>query len=184
MRTEDRQITLKDGRQALLRPVRPEEDAEEMLEYLKTTSRETDFILRTTEECDGMTVEQEKGFLGYVLGSDTDLMIVCEVDGEIAGNCHLSFNKKEKIKHCASVAIGILSKFWNLGIGTAMFESMTEAARAYGGVELMELEYINGNERARALYYKAGFFEVAEKPGVIIQPDGTRCSLIYMQKRI
>ena len=184
MNFEDKKIVLKDGRQALLRTVKPKEDAESMLEYLKAIAAETPFIMRTPEECEGMTVEKEEGFLNYILSSDDQVMIVCEVEGENAGNCTLSFNSRAKTHHTASVAIGLYKKFWNLGIGTAMFEAMTEIAKRRDGVEIMELEFITGNDRARALYEKAGFTVICERPDVILQPDGTKAGLIYMQKRV
>ena len=51
-----KEIGLKDGRRCVLRSP-TEEDAEGMLEYLKTCAAETDFILRYPEECDD-TLEQ------------------------------------------------------------------------------------------------------------------------------
>lgn len=44
-----RSITLKDGRGAIIRAPR-ESDAEEMLEYLRTASGETDFLASYPEE--------------------------------------------------------------------------------------------------------------------------------------
>ncbi len=46
----------------------------------------------------------------------------------------------------------------------------------------MELEFIEGNDRARYLYEKCGFHVVCEKPNAYKLKDGTYRSEFYMQK--
>ena len=43
------------------------------------------------------------------------------IDGKIAGNCEISFRSGVKVAHRAVIAIAILEKYWNLGIGSAFF---------------------------------------------------------------
>ena len=69
------------------------------------------------------------------------------------------------------------------GIGTAMFEAMFEFARDLG-LEQLELEYIEGNERGRTLYEKMGFETVAVIPNAYHLSDGSRRSEIRMMKRL
>ncbi len=71
------------------------------------------------------------------------------------------------------MAIGLTKEFWNLGIGTAMFEEMIAIARNREGVRHIDLEFIEGNSRARALYEKMGFRIIAVKPEAIMLRDGT-----------
>ena len=47
---------------------------------------------------------------------------------------------------------------------------------------LVELEYMEGNERGRRLYEKFGFRIVAEKPNAYRLRDGSMRSEIHMQK--
>ena len=174
-------VRLRDGRSALLRAPR-REDAAEMNRYLRTCSGETDFLLRSPEECVG-SEEQEAAYLEKVLADPNVLMILCEVCGEIAGNCCITFNTRYKIRHRANIGIGLYRKFWGLGIGTQLFAEMEAAARARGA-EQMELEFIEGNDRGRALYEKCGFRIVSEHPNAIHQPDGRRCSEFLMIKEL
>ena len=99
-------------------------------------------------------------------------MISCEIDGEIAGNCQIMFQERLKTRHRARVAISVLQKYWNLGIGTALFREMIEAASRRGVLQ-MELEFIEGNERARHLYEKMGFRIVSEMPNAVRLRDGS-----------
>lgn len=168
---QTKNILLKDGRSAILRAPKSE-DAASMVEWLRQTSGETEFIVRYPEEVT-MTAAQEEAFFQRLADSPNDMMIVCEVDGRIAGNCHLTFFGSMKTRHRGSVAIGLSKEFWNLGIGTAMFEEMIAAARKREGVIQLELEFIEGNNRARALYEKMGFRIVGYRPNGIRLRDGT-----------
>jgi RimJ/RimL family protein N-acetyltransferase len=174
-------ITLKNGKSAILRTASPE-NAAEMLSYIQTASGETDFLSRYPEEWT-LTVEQEAGWLNALASSPYTLAITCFVDGKVAGNCEISFKRGIKEGHRASVAIAILKAYWGLGIGSAMFEELISAAKEHG-TEIIELEYIQGNDRAKRLYEKYGFKTVAEKPGVIKLKDGTYLSEFYMQKHL
>ena len=181
MRFEDKHIQLKDGRVALLRSPGPE-DAVKMLDYLKTTATETEFMIRYPEECTD-TVEQEADFLRHTLNSELNMMIACELDGNIVGNCQLMCHGRLKTRHRAGVAIALIRDCWGLGIGSAMFEEMIAAARTKGIVQ-MELEVIEGNTRAISLYEKYGFRIAGEKPNAICLKDGTMLKEYLMVKTL
>ena len=170
MRFPEKSITLKNGQQALLCSPSPDM-APQMLKYLKDTCGETHFLLRTPEECD-MPMDAERAFLQSILDSETAVMILCMVDGRIAGNCQISRKNRAKNCHRASVAIALYREFWGLGIGTAMFEAMIALAKNWGLMQL-ELEVIEGNQRAMALYRKMGFETISYIPNAIRLADGT-----------
>ncbi|MBQ2957864.1 MAG: GNAT family N-acetyltransferase [Clostridia bacterium] len=174
-------ITLKDGTQALLRSPRIE-DAQSLLDYLKTTAGETEFVLKYPEECT-MTVEQEERFIQSINDSPTNIMIVCEIDGRIAGNCSMSIGGRMKIRHRGSVAIALYQEFWGRGIGTKLFEALIAIGREKGLLQL-ELEFLEGNERGRALYEKMGFEVVAVKPDAYCLKDGSLRKEYMMMKKL
>ena len=179
MRFGPKTISLKDGRTAVLRS--PElTDAQALIDYLVQSAGETDFVLGYPEERN-MPLETEEAFLQRVLDSPLDLMILAEVEGRLAGNCHIQFNAKLKTAHRATVAIALLREFWNLGIGTAMFREMIAEAQRRN-IHQIELDYIQGNERARALYEKMGFKVCGELPDAIRLKDGTLLSEIRMRR--
>lgn len=177
----DKEIILKNNKKCLFRSPK-KEDAYEMIEYLKACSEETHFILRYPEECNE-TVLQEEVYLENINNSDTNIMIVCIVDGKIAGNCQLMLKKRLKVKHRASVAIALKKEYWNLGIGTKMFEEMISLAYK-NNISQLELEYIEGNLRAKTLYEKMGFVEIGFRPNAIKLKDGTLLKEILMVKEL
>ena len=174
---------LKDGRKALLRSPK-EEDVAGMLEYLFISAGETEFILRYPEECSKYTPEGEKELFVQKNSSENEAMFVCLVDGKIAGNCEISFAKGIKTRHRASVAITLLSEYWNQGIGTHMFQELIRIAESREGVLQMELEFVEGNVRARHLYEKMGFRITGVRPNAIRLKDGTLLNEYMMIREV
>ena len=174
---------LRDGREALLRSPK-EEDVESTLEYLVVSAGETDFILRYPEECGKYTPEGEKKLFEQKNESPNEAMIMCVVDGKVVGNCEISFFKGMKTKHRASIGIALVSEFWNQGIGTKMFEEMIRLAENREDVLQIELEFVEGNARARYLYEKIGFRITGVRPNAIRLKDGTLLNEYTMIKEI
>lgn len=174
---------LRDGREALLRSPK-EEDVESTLEYLVVSAGETDFILRYPEECGKYTPEGEKKLFEQKNESSNEAMIMCVVDGKVVGNCEISFFKGMKTKHRASIGIALISEFWNQGIGTKMFEEMIRLAENREDVLQIELEFVEGNVRARHLYEKMGFRITGVRPNAIRLKDGTLLNEYTMIREI
>ncbi len=177
---QPKQIQLKDGRQAVLRS--PEvADATELLAYIKKACGETEFLARYPEEWENMSLEREQAWVQNRRESPNILAITCFVDGRLVGNCEILFHTGMKTGHRATITIAILQEYWGLGIGSYMFGEMIEAAKTHGTM-IMELEFIEGNDRARALYEKFGFEIIGKKPNAIRQRDGRLMSEFMMQK--
>lgn len=174
---------LRDGREALLRSPK-EEDVESTLEYLVVSAGETDFILRYPEECGKYTPEGEKKLFEQKNESSNEAMIMCVVDSKVVGNCGISFFKGMKTKHRASIGIALISEFWNQGIGTKMFEEMIHLAENREDVLQIELEFVEGNARARHLYEKMGFRITGVRPNAIRLKDGTLLNEYTMIREI
>ncbi|MBP5490496.1 MAG: GNAT family N-acetyltransferase [Lachnospiraceae bacterium] len=180
MKFAERTITLKDGRTCILKPNSPEYAAE-MIEYLKKTCAETDFLLRNPDEVN-FTLEREAEILGNLLEDPYHAMMIALVDGRPAGNGSVSgIGEKRKIRHRCSLAIALYKEFWGLGIGTAMIDYLSELARGIGW-EQMDLEVVAENERAQALYKKCGFIESGRRHNGVRFDDGTYHDEILMYK--
>ncbi len=177
---QPKEITLKNGTKAILKT--PEiSDAEGMLAYITKACGETDFLLRTPEEWEAVTLEKEEKWVKGRRESNDTLAITCFIDGEIAGNCEISFRSGVKVAHRAVIAIAILKKYWSLGIGSAFFREMIAVAQAREGIEIIELDFVEGNSRARALYEKFGFRITGMIPNAIRQKDGSYRNEYQMQ---
>ena len=165
------EFTLKDMRRAVLKSATTE-DASEMLSYITQVSGETPFLLTTREEFEQVSLVKEKSIIQETNESPDKFFITCFVDGKVVGNGHIFFNSKSKLKHRATCGIAILKDFWNLGIGTKIFETIIELSKQRS-VSQIELNFVEGNTRARALYEKMGFKIVGVVPKAIRLTDGT-----------
>ena len=174
---------LKDGRKALIRSP-GEEDIQGMLDYLVISAEETDFLLRYPEECGKYTYEGEKQLFERFNASENDAMLVCLVEGRVVGNCQITFGTHKKTMHRASVAIALLSEYWNQGIGTRLFEELIKIAQGREGLLQLELEFIEGNIRARHLYEKMGFRITGMRPDAIRLKDGTLLNEYMMVRKM
>ena len=178
----EKEIKLKDGRTIVLRSARPE-DAEILIQYLKETAAETRFLLREPEEAETMTVEQEIAFLRASEENPNSLMLLAFIDGEHAGNCSFSGYGKMRVRHCCDIAIALYQKFCNAGIGRVMMETVMAAAKEKG-FEQMELQVIEGNDRAVHLYESLGFVRFGLRPNAMKYKDGTYANEILMVKML
>ena len=182
MLIQNKKFKLKDGRYAILRSPR-EDDAPALLDYLITTAGETDFLIRYPEEC-RLSEEQERERIRDARESKDMCTLVCEVDGRLAGNCEVRFNKRLKTRHRGTIGIALRKEYWSLGIRTAMFEELIRIAQERDGIIQLELEFVEGNERAKALYEKMGFRVVSFKPNAIRLKDGALLKEFYMVKEL
>ena len=182
MRFAPREIILKDGRTCILRPTAPE-DSEMMIHYMKDTAGETEYLLRYPDEVT-YTVEAEREILGRILDDPSSVMMVAIVDGRVAGNCSISgIGSKRKILHRCSMAIALYREFWHLGIGTAMIACLAELAREIG-YQQMDLEVVEENTQAQALYAKCGFSESGRRHRALRFDDGSFHDEILMYREL
>ena len=180
MQFEARSIILPDGRTCILRPTHPD-DAGDMIEYMRKTAGETQFVLRYPDEV-SYTAEQEREILDSILNDPYQVMMAGIVDGKVAGNCSISgIGRKRKIRHRCSLAITLYREYWNLGIGTAMIRYLAELAEKIG-YEQIDLEVVAENERAQALYRKCGFEETGRRIRALKFDDGTFHDEILMSR--
>ncbi len=163
---------LKDGREAVLRCLASGE-AGALLECFMQCAGETHYLYVDPMDREKYSVEGERRFLEEYNASESAALIGCFVGGRLAGTCDITFQTAFKTRHRGGAGIALRREFWDLGIGTAMFRTMIGIARSRDGITQLELDYIEGNARARALYEKMGFRVCAVLPDAIRLADGT-----------
>lgn len=180
---EEFDFILKDGRHAIIRSPK-EEDIDGMLDYLYKSAEETNYILRYPEECSKYTIEGEKEIFEKYNNSSNGAMLVCVVDGVVAGNCAITWNNRIKTRHRAFVGIALLKDYWNQGIGTRLFQELIKIAESNKNLLQIELDFIEGNNRARALYEKMGFRITGVGVNAVRLKDGTLLNEYHMIREI
>ena len=179
---EEKIITLKSGKTCVLRSPKAS-DAEEMLEYLKKTAVETNFLLRYPEEVI-MTIEEERSFLDSIRENPRGLMICAFIEDKLAGTTNISgIGERYKISHRATFGIAVLKEAWNLGIASALINEILQFAKDRW-FELVELEVASPNHNAINLYKKFGFKIYGTRENGFKFKDGTYCDEHLMLKNI
>ncbi len=157
-----KEITLKDGRECVLRHG-TDEDAEAVLENFILTHEQTDFLSSYPDEIT-YTLEDEKKMLKRKEESSRDVEILALVDGKVVGLAGVDeIGRRAKARHRAGFGISIDKAYWGLGIGRAMTRAAIECAKAMGYLQL-ELDVVEDNTRAAELYKSEGFVEFGRNP--------------------
>ncbi|MCI8443118.1 MAG: GNAT family N-acetyltransferase [Provencibacterium sp.] len=177
---KSRQLQL-NGHELLLRTA-GESDAEMLLQYLKTTSGESRFLIREPEEIT-LSVEEERRFIRSQNESERSLMLLGFLDGEHVGNCSLMGLQPLRYRHRAEIAVALYQQYTGRGIGKIMLQELFSAAEAKG-FEQLELEVIADNKRAIALYQKLGFEIFGTLPHNMKYRDGRYADACFMMKRL
>ena len=174
MRIEPIEIFDKQGRRVILRSA-CEDDAKDLIEYLKKTAKETPYLLRE---------EDEKGFINMRLEMDKALMLVAYVDGKHVGNCSFSpVGPFRRFAHRCGMSIALYQEYWGCGIGSIMLETALRYAKEVG-YEQVELEVVSSNTKAIKLYEKYGFKKYGTKPDNMKYSDGSYASMDWMMVKL
>lgn len=170
----------KDGLDYQLRAPRLQ-DAQQMLDFLKLTAQETNFLLREPEEVE-TDLQQEQQFLKDSIESANGGMILAEIEGKLVGTGSISpVGGQKRVKHRCSLGIALRKSHWGLGLGSAIMAQLMKLAEELG-YEQVELEVNSRNSRAIALYEKFGFSSYGKQYRAMKQKDGQYDDLVLMVK--
>ena len=182
MNIQEKTILLKSGEICTLRSP-TSSDAGAMLEYLRQTSEETDFMLRCSDEVT-LSEEEEIGYLESVAASPRSLMLAAFVNGRLLGACGIyPLGERRKIRHRATFGIALKREAWGRGIAAAMIAETAAYAKEMG-YEQIELEVVSVNERAIRLYKKCGFEYYGTRQNAFKLQDGSYYAENLMMKRL
>lgn len=175
----NKRIILKNGIECCLRNG-TENDGLAVLNVFQRTHAETDYLLTYPDE-NRFDVAKESQFLKEKAESENEIEIIAMVGDTIAGTAGIeAVGTKYKLKHRAEFGISIAKAFWGLGIGRALMDACIECARVAGYVQL-ELDVIADNDRAIAMYKKAGFVEYGRNPKGFRSRTAGYQELVYMR---
>lgn len=172
------EIHILDGKKILLRSARTDE-SQMLIDYLKTVTGETRFLMSESDEIN-YTKEDEEKFINEHNESKDALLILAFVDGEYAGNC--SFESKSgsrRTKHRVGIGIALFQKYTGFGLGKLMLNRLLTEIKNLG-FEQAELTVVGNNEKAKQLYKSLGFKECGIISSANKYDDGTYADDILM----
>lgn len=157
-----------------------EQNASEILDFLKRTCAQSDFLLSYPDEID-FTVEQEQDFLASKKVSIDEVLLCAQIDGKIVGTASINkIGNKYKVKHRAEFSVAVEKDFWNIGVGKQLSFACIELAKMVAYKQL-ELTVAANNLSAISLYKKVGFIEYGRNPKGFLLKNGEWCELVLMR---
>ena len=158
----NKRISLRDGRTCVLRNG-DAQDGQALFDNFMLTHAQTDWLLSYPDE-NSLDAAQEAAFLKEKAMSPNEIEIIAEIDGRVVGSAGIEcVGHKDKVKHRAEFGISVDMDYWGLGIGRALTRACIECAKAAGYAQL-ELQAVEANERAVALYRSEGFVAYGRNP--------------------
>lgn len=147
--------TLKNQRQLTLREAELS-DAEPILAYLEQITNESENITLSPGETVA-TLEQEIELISESAASPVGLILLAEVDSDIAGLLSFRGEKRQRVRHSGEFGISVQRKYWNLGVGAYLLSYLIDWARAGNILRKINLHVRVDNLSAIHLYKKHGF---------------------------
>lgn len=134
-------------------------DAHQIIEYLNLVGGESDNLLFGANDFH-MSVEVEQNFIENLADSKVSALFVGKIADEIVCVGSIMAPPRKRIAHQADLAISVKKKYWGLGIGTHLIQTVITFAQENGQTEILHLGVKNDNVTAINLYKKMGFNEI------------------------
>jgi RimJ/RimL family protein N-acetyltransferase len=137
------------------------EDAQALLDYLKSLAQEPDIDLPIRSDDIHYTLEQEQGIIRDYTEDEAALFLVAEASdhagGLIVGVLTCRASKRAAMRHDAGLGISVRRGYRGQGIGSDLLARLLDWAREGGLIRRLHLEVYARNSRAIALYKRFGF---------------------------
>jgi RimJ/RimL family protein N-acetyltransferase len=168
----------RDGREFVIR--RPtEKDAAAIIKYSKILFASTDQVLTTQDEY-SITVENEKIWINNFNQNEDSLVLVAELDEEIAGLLFFMPNTKKKNSHTGEFGVSVHPDLQRQGIGKLLIETLMAWAKENVRIEKVYLNVFATNTHAVKLYERLGFREEGRHVKAVKQLNGEYVDVLQM----
>ncbi len=144
--------TASDGRRWTLRPARPT-DSRGLARLFSDVRREGRWLVTPPS---AVSQPSEAFFIGEMIRGEEGLALVAEADGEAIGNVLISIERNVVSSHVGTLSIVVAEGWRDVGIGSAMVRAAQDWSAA-NGLRKVALAVFPDNERAIAVYERAGF---------------------------
>lgn len=182
MYIQPKSVQLKNGQNIMLRSPSVF-DAEQLLEHMKKTSAETEFMSRYPEEIT-VSVEAQSRFLQMIENDPDDFMLTAYINGRMVGNAAVTRVRSNlKYRHRANLGISLQEEVCGLGLGTIMMREILKIVEG-SAFEQLELTVFADNTRAIRLYEKTGFVKTGVLPRAYRLKDGSYHDEVQMVCRV
>ena len=130
-------------------------DAEQLVVLRRALFAETSFMMWEPAEFVATAVEEAR-FIERLAGQANSLLLLALADGQAVGFLAAIGWERNRLRHSALLALGVLRAHWSQGVASRMIgETVSWAPGA--GIKRLELTVHTAHERAIALYQRHRF---------------------------
>lgn len=159
------------------------EDAEQLINVMKTAYRETLFLSRDSDEFN-ITIKQEEFVISKVLENKNKVWYIAECDGKMVGQCSVEpVRNSSRYKHRGKLGFVLIEEYCNQGIGGKMMEECLKWCLAHD-IKQVELDAVTNNIRAIKMYKQFGFEVIGKLPNALHYKDNTYADEYIMIKKL
>lgn len=137
-----------------IRPAQ-ESDAAALIAHRRALMAETPFMLYEAGELD-KTQDDERSRIRRLAARGNSIVLVATDGQDLVGNLTAVGGEVRRLRHSATLALGVASSHWGRGIGGQLL-SAAVAWSAGAGLHRLELTVHTRNLRALGLYLRHGF---------------------------
>ena len=147
-----------------------EADAEHVLALRAAIFAETEFMLWEPAEFKDTAADEARRIERLNAAPKSRFLVAIEGAG-LVGFCAAMGGPVNRLRHSATLALGVLRSHWGKGIGSALLGQVAQWSKT-AGVTRLELTVHTSNLRATNLYLRCGF-----------QIEGLRRKSLYVNGR-
>lgn len=140
----------------VIREARPEDAAAGIAHFRRLFSEPGINLITEIDEY-SPTVERDSRFIREMNQADNSVMLVAEVDGQLAGILTLEGARRRNVRHTATLGITVAKEWRGQGIGRRLIDHAIDWARRSNVLTRIELHVFTRNVGAIHLYESCGF---------------------------
>jgi len=130
-------------------------DAEQLVALRRALFAETSLMLWEPAEFVA-TAADEGGFIQRLSGGANCLLLLALADGQAVGFLAALGGERNRLRHSALLAVGVLRAYWSQGVASRMLAEVIAWAPG-AGIKRLELTVHTANARAVSVYQRCGF---------------------------
>lgn len=177
-------VQLKDGREALIRPVRSGDGAD-LLAMTRLVHERGEGVVRTIEELPCSVEAQRRELEAWVSGPRSGpegCMLVAQAESHVIGVGSIRRMARARMRHVGHIWLEVHPDWQGQGLGRVIMNGLIEWTRSDdgAGVVRIDLSVLADNVRAIQLYESMGFVREGVRQRLVRRDDGTEIDDVMM----
>ncbi len=154
------------------------EDADRLHAFYKLVTSETEYLITCSDEV--LSSSEERALIKIYEKLFNRLYLIAFHGSDVIATLKIAGSRRKRMAHSGELSIAVKKDYWNQGIGKKLMEIGLSWARNI--LERVELNVVDINKRAIALYEKLGFNLEGIKKNAVKLSDGYHD--IYMMAKL